>query len=211
VSTSAYKLYKKLVNELRFRYSELEYIEQEISDHSEQFEEHYRKFCSENDIRIGELESKNKKKVDNLFSKNKVKPSTNVPQKETKTKANNDYKTFQKIYRNIAKKIHPDKFANVPKTLAIIEKEEMFKKATYAFESEKWGILMDIADSLDIHPQRYEKINEYMRDEISKVNKTIQQKKKTYNWHMSQAETEKEKDDVIISFLKHLFNYNYKK
>ena len=87
----------------------------------------------------------------------------------------------------------------------------MFKKATYAFENEKWGILMDIADTLDVHPQRYEKINELLRDEISDVNKTIVKKKQTYNWHMSQAKTKEEKDKVIISFLKHLFDYNYKK
>ena len=71
--------------------------------------------------------------------------------------------------------------------------------------------LLEIAEKLNIHPSKYGKINEILRDEISDVNKTIESKKRTYSWLIFQAETEEQKDKVIISFLKTLFNYNYKK
>ena len=91
----------------------------------------------------------------------------------------------------------------------IIEKQEMFKRASEAFDNEKWGQLLEIAEELDIHPQKYEKVNELLREEISDVNKKIAAMEKTFGWHMSQAETDEKKDKVIISFLKSLFNYTF--
>ena len=72
MSISAFKLYKKLISELKFRYSELEYVEQEVTDHMQDFEKHYRKFCDKNNISIGDLEGKNRKKVDDLLGTNPV-------------------------------------------------------------------------------------------------------------------------------------------
>jgi len=199
---------------LKFKYSELEYVEEECREGNIIFEEYYRLFCAENNISINNLETKNKDKVQKMNfgpkivsvgDENKIIDSSKTPE-QLKRK-----KVFQRIFHGIAKKIHPDKFSGVEKTLEIIEKEETFKKASYAFDNEKWGMLLDIADALDIHPQKYEKINSLLRDEISDVNKDIVNKQKTYGWHMSQADTSDKKDGVIISFLKTLFNYEYKK
>ena len=118
-------------------------------------------------------------------------------------------KIFQRIFRGIAKKIHPDKFSNIEQTPDVIKKQEMFKQASEAFDNEKWGQLLEIAEELDIHPQKYEKVNELLREEISDVNKKIVHLQKTYGWRMSQTESEKDKDNVIISFLKSLFNYTF--
>jgi DNA-directed RNA polymerase sigma subunit (sigma70/sigma32) len=95
-------------------------------------------------------------------------------------------------------------------TSDILKKQEMFKQASEAFDNEKWGQLLEIAEELDIHPQKYEKVNELLREEISDVNKKIAIKQKSFGWHMSEAETEKQKDQVVISFLKTLFNYTFK-
>ena len=118
-------------------------------------------------------------------------------------------KIFQRIFRGIAKKIHPDKFSNMEQTPDIVEKQEMFKRASEALDNEKWGQLLEIAEELDIHPQKYEKVNALLREEISDLNKQIAAMEKTFGWHMSQAETDKQKDKVIISFLKSLFNYTF--
>jgi DNA-directed RNA polymerase sigma subunit (sigma70/sigma32) len=91
----------------------------------------------------------------------------------------------------------------------VIKKQEMFKQASEALDNEKWGQLLEIAEELDIHPQKYEKVNELLREEISDVNKKIAHMQKTYGWSMSQAETDDQKDKVIISFLKTLFNYTF--
>ncbi len=91
----------------------------------------------------------------------------------------------------------------------VLKKQEMFKQASEAFDNEKWGQLLEIAEELDIHPQKYEKVNALLREEISDLNKQIVAKQKSFGWHMSEAETEEEKDKVIISFLKTLFNYTF--
>lgn len=211
MSITAFKLYKKLINELKFRYSELDYVEQEIADNMQVFEEYYREFCSKNNISIGDLESKNQKKVDDLFGQKPIPKDTTEPVRiEVSEETLKKRKVFQRIYRSIAKKIHPDKFSNMKKTVEIAEKEETFKKATYAYENDKWGMLLEIAEELDIHPSKYTKINEILRDEISDINKKINDKQKTYSWLMSQAETDRQRDKIIISFLKNLFNFDYK-
>tara|TARA_R100000005_G_C4983807_1_gene192715 strand:+ start:1062 stop:1700 length:639 start_codon:yes stop_codon:yes gene_type:complete len=210
VAISTFKLYKKLSNELKFKYSELDYVEQACIEGNMEFEEHYRNFCGEHNISISELESNNPEKV-KQFSNKPVTPDQQEkdisvePSKEDKRRK----KIFQRIFHGIAKKIHPDKFSNMEKTNEILDKEEMFKRATQALDNEKWGELLEIAEKLDIHPQKYEKINELLRDEISDLNKEIARKQRSFGWMMSQAETVEEKDNIVISFLKNLFNYTF--
>jgi len=211
VSVSTFKLYKKLSNELRFKYSELDYVDQACVEGNIEFEKHYREFCAKHNISITELEAKQPEKVKQFTDK----PVVTEQQKNEDVKAElspeqaRKKKIFQRIFRGIAKKIHPDKFSNVEQTPDVIKKQEMFKQASEAFDNEKWGQLLEIAEELDIHPQKYEKVNELLREEISDVNKKIAAMEKTFGWHMSQAETEEQKDKVIISFLKNLFNYTF--
>ena len=211
MSVSTFKLYKKLSNELRFKYSELDYVDQACVEGNIEFEKHYREFCAKHNISITELEAKQPEKVKQFTDK----PVVTEQQKNEDVKAElspeqaRKKKIFQRIFRGIAKKIHPDKFSNVEQTPDVIKKQEMFKQASEAFDNEKWGQLLEIAEELDIHPQKYEKVNELLREEISDVNKKIAAMEKTFGWHMSQAETEEQKDKVIISFLKNLFNYTF--
>ena len=212
MAVSTFKLYKKLSNELKFKYSELDYVDQACVEGNIDFEKYYRDFCTKHNISITDLESKSPKKVKQFSDK----PIVTEQQKKENVQAElspeqvRKKKIFQRIFRGIAKKIHPDKFSNMEQTPDIIKKQEMFKQASEAFDNEKWGQLLEIAEELDIHPQKYEKVNELLREEISDVNKKIAHLQKTYGWFMSQAETDSEKDDVIISFLKTLFNYTFK-
>ena len=211
MSISTFKLYKKLSSELKFKYSELEYIEEVCKEGNMEFEEHYRFFCDKHNISIQDLESENKEKVAQFSDKPQITKDMKeeiVDREPTKDELRRK-KIFQRIFRAIAKKIHPDKFSNMEKTPEIIKNEEDFKQASQAFDNEKWGQLLEIAEQLDIHPQKYEKVNELLREEISDINKKIAKKQKTFGWHMSETTTEEQKDKVIISFLKTLFNYTF--
>ena len=42
------------------------------------------------------------------------------------------------------------------------------------------------------------------------VNKKIVAKQRSFGWYMSEAETKDQKDKVVVSFLKTLFNYTFK-
>ena len=211
MSISTFKLYKKLSNELKFKYSELDYVDQACVEGNIEFEKHYREFCAKHNISIADLEAGQPEKVRQFSDK----PTATKEQKEEDVKAElspeqaRKKKIFQRIFRGIAKKIHPDKFANMEQTADVLKKQEMFKQASEAFDNEKWGQLLEIAEELDIHPQKYEKVNQLLREEISDLNKQIAAMEKTFGWHMSQSETDEEKDKVIISFLKSLFNYTF--
>jgi len=198
---------------LKFKYSELDYVDQECIEGGEEFEHYYRSFCFKNNISIEELEAKNREKVEKHFPPAKP-PATEDKNGRVKTSPSHDQtkkrKIFQGIFREIAKKIHPDKFSNKERNLEMINMEEKFKMASYAMDNEKWGLLLEVAEEFDIHPTRYEKVNNLLRDEISDINKKIIEKQQSYSWHMSQADAEPEKDQVIISFLKTLFNYIHK-
>jgi len=212
MSISTFKLYKKLSNELKFKYSELDYVDQACVEGNMEFETHYRDFCDKHNISIADLEAQQPEKVKQFSDK----PTITKEQKEEEVKAEltdeqvRKKKIFQRIFRGIAKKIHPDKFSNMEQTPDVLKKQDMFKRASEALDNEKWGQLLEIAEELDIHPQKYEKVNELLREEISDVNKKIVAKQKSFGWHMAEAETEEEKDKVIISFLKTLFNYTFK-
>jgi len=204
MSISTFKLYKKLSNELKFKYSELDYVDQACVEGNMEFETHYRDFCDKHNISIADLEAQQPEKVKQFSDK----PTITKEQKEEEVKAEltdeqvRKKKIFQRIFRGIAKKIHPDKFSNMEQTPDVLKKQDMFKRASEALDNEKWGQLLEIAEELDIHPQKYEKVNELLREEISDVNKKIVAKQKSFGWHMAEAETEEEKDKVIISFLK---------
>ena len=212
MSISTFKLYKKLSNELKFKYSELDYVDQACVEGNMEFETHYRDFCDKHNISIADLEAQQPEKVQQFSNK----PTVTEEQKKEDVKAEltdeqvRKKKIFQRIFRGIAKKIHPDKFSNMEQTPDVLKKQDMFKRASEALDNEKWGQLLEIAEELDIHPQKYEKVNELLREEISDVNKKIVAKQKSFGWHMAEAETEEEKDKVIISFLKTLFNYTFK-
>mgnify|MGYP003119659189 CR=1 FL=1 len=211
MAVSTFKLYKKLSNELKFKYSELDYVEQACVEGNMEFEIYYREFCAKHDISIADLEAQQPEKVQQFSNK----PTVTEEQKKEDVKAElspeqaRKKKIFQRIFRGIAKKIHPDKFSNMEQTPDVLKKQEMFKQASEAFDNEKWSQLLEIAEELDIHPQKYEKVNALLREEISDLNKQIVAKQKSFGWHMSEAETDKEKDKVIISFLKTLFNYTF--
>ena len=212
MSISTFKLYKKLSSELKFKYSELEYVEEVCKEGNMEFEEHYRDFCTKHNISISDLESEAPEKVKQFSAEPTV--TQEQKEKEVETSLTQDEirrkKIFQRIFRGIAKKIHPDKFSNMEQTPDILKKQEMFKQASEAFDNQKWGQLLEIAEELDIHPQKYEKVNELLREEISDLNKKIASKQKSFGWHMVEAETEEQKDKVVISFLKTLFNYTFK-
>ena len=196
---------------MKFKYSELDYVEQACVEGNMEFEIYYREFCAKHDISIADLEAQQPEKVQQFSNK----PTVTEEQKKEDVKAElspeqaRKKKIFQRIFRGIAKKIHPDKFSNMEQTPDVLKKQEMFKQASEAFDNEKWSQLLEIAEELDIHPQKYEKVNALLREEISDLNKQIVAKQKSFGWHMSEAETEEDKDKVIISFLKTLFNYTF--
>ena len=199
------KKYRKKVKELLFVRSELEYQEELLSETHPVFEEYYRKYCMDNRISLDNLNKNNDEKVQKIFQSCKATTEGLVhkPRKEKE----NPTKVFDQIYRTIAKEIHPDKLSKRLSTEEVIEKEEMFKKASLAMSKEDWGKLLEIADWLGVKPRTFNGIEEQINLEIKKLKKLIENNEKMYSWVFSNCETEQEKDQVVKDFLFHLFGY----
>jgi len=205
------KKYKKLVKELVFVYTELEYVKEVLSQAHSDFELYYQRYCAENNVPISDLNEKHKDKVKKSIPQPKVqevdesglvKPEPPPPPPPAKI-----HKVFTKMYRMVTKKIHPDKFSNREMTPEIEEKINMFKAATESYNSMNWGKFLDVCEKLDIMPTRYEGVSALIRDEISDINKEIVNKKRTFSWRMYDCDDEECKDRVVREFLYQLFRY----
>jgi len=205
------KKYKKLVKELVFVYTELEYVKEVLSQAHSDFELYYQRYCAENSVPISDLNEKHKDKVKRSIPQPKsqevdeaglVKPEPPPPPPPVKI-----HKVFTKMYRMVTKKIHPDKFSNREMTPEIEEKINMFKAATKSYNAMNWGKFLDVCEKLDIMPTRYDGVSALIRDEISDINKEIVNKKRTFSWRMYDCDDDECKDKVVRDFLYQLFRY----
>ena len=153
------KRYKKLVKELLFAYSELEYVEEVLKDAHLEFELYYQSFCKSNNVPIEQLNKDNAAKLEKIYPRKQTKTDKEgiiLPEEQKPSKK--EHKAFQRMYRIVAKKLHPDKFSNQEQTPEAAEKIEAFKQATGSYNKKNWAKFLDICEKYDILPTRYEKI-----------------------------------------------------
>jgi hypothetical protein len=202
------KRYKRLVKELLFAHSELEYVEEVLKDAHAEFELYYQQYCKDNNVPLAELNEKNKTKLKKIYPQQPVTDEAGIVQYGDPETQKKEHKAFQRMYRIIAKKLHPDKFSNQEQTPEVLEKIEAFKQATAAYNKKNWAKFLDICEKYDILPTRYEKVNSLIREEISDVNKEVNNKKLSFSWRLYECEENiKCKDKVIKDFLFQLFKY----
>ena len=200
-----YKKYRKKVKELLFARSELEYQDMILSDANHDFEEYYLRYCAENNIDLSSLKSGKEQKIDNIFTSTEAKKRALIHKPVEKAK--DKTKVFNGIYKEIAKRIHPDKLSIFLPVDELNSKENMFKTASGAMKDCDWGKLLEVADRLDIKPKTFDGMIEQMDLEIAKINKIIKHNKRTYSWIWYNCKSEAGKDEVIKQFLHHLFDY----
>ena len=188
------KKFKKLQKELDYWQSELEYIQEVLSEWHLKFEEYYRQYCADNNVDLARLNKENSEKIDQFIPK----PVKKEIQFENKT----DQKHFKKIYKQLARKLHPDVGGN----------EEEFKKATSALREKNFQKILDICSKHDIIIEMSEELNKILKKQIESTKQQINKEKSTYSWKMHLCGENKLCKNVLIQqFLKQLFNYEGKK
>lgn len=203
------KRYKRLVKELLFAYSELEYVDEVLKEAHVEFEVYYRVYCEKNNVPIKELNKNNSKKLQEVYPEKTIKTDKDgIIQIENEKGEEGQNKIFQRMYRIVAKKLHPDKFSTVEQTPEVLEKVEAFKLATAAYDKKNWAAFLDICEKYDILPTRYEKINSLIKNEIIEIGKKVNNKKLSFSWKLYECEEEEQcRDKVIKEFLFQLFKY----
>ena len=206
-----FKKYKKLVKEAVFHRSELEFMKEVLADYHLKFEQKQIEYCKKNNIDLKELQKQNSEKIKNTFGTQKPKPTDEegiIPVEDRSEEEKRRAKAFLKIYKLIAKKIHPDKFANRLRTEEIVEKEEMFKEATEAHEKADWARLLEISEELKIKPVNLKDICKEIKVEIELLKNKIKHTERMFSWRLYACEEDQECEDKIIKdFLRQFFNY----
>ncbi len=201
-----YKKYKKKVKQLLFVRSELEYQETVLKDAHYDFEIYYLRYCAENNIDLPSLKQGNEEKIENIFSELESKKNDLI-HKPVEPKKRKKTKVFNLIYKDIAKKIHPDKLSSFLPEDELKEKEEMFKTAAGALSLGDWGKLLEVADKLGIKPKNFDGLAEEIDLELEKINKIITHNNNTYSWAWYNCDDEPCRERVVLNFLHQLFDY----
>lgn len=178
---------------------ELKYMREVLEDAHIEFEKFYRQWCAERDIDIAELNKQNRQRVSNIFEKQEQ-GLKRIAKPTEKTE-----RDFSHVFKSIAKKLHPDKLDRLDARRPQYEYD--FKRATSAKEKGDWGVLFEIVEKYGMPMAGYEEAIDALLENIKKINLEIENHKKTYSWKLYVAESDEEKDNLVKSFLKQVFNW----
>ena len=167
-----------------------------------EFEEFYREYCKINDIDLYGLGKKHASKIDKLFPspiEQKYDDEGNLETKRIDMKDNTDSKEFKRIYREIAKILHPDKGGD----------EKQFKRLSESLEDKDWSVLLEMCAKHNIEVENHKPLNEIIQKKIEAIKRKILKEKSTYSWSLYQCEEDSVcRENIVKKFLKHLFNYS---
>jgi len=187
------KKFKKLRKELQYHQSELEYVEEVLKEWHHKFEDYQREYCTENDIDIAALNQDNAPKVEKIMKKGITPKKIHVDFKAIKQD-----KQIKRLYKELAKKLHPDVGGD----------EKEFKALNQALSEKNFEKILDICDKHDILINVDDELIKLIKKQISDTKEKIKKEKSTYSWSLYGCEdNEKCKQKVMKNFLRHLFNY----
>ena len=108
-------------------------------------------------------------------------------------------KEFKRIYREIAKILHPDKGGD----------EKQFKRLSESLEEKDWSVLLEMCAKHNVEIENHKEINKLIQKKINTIKEKILKEKSTYSWLLYECEGDIIcKENTVKKFLKHLFNYN---
>ena len=186
--------YKRLLNQYRTLETELQFAKEVTSHYGPEFEIYYREYCSKNNIDIDRLNRENSSKVSKIFSANKPE----------KIRNNNPNYNVKNIFKDLARRFHPDK---IPSDDPLKEEyEEIFKSVTSAMEKSDWGRLLSIADEHKVELKDYDSLCASLQISIDDINKKLEKEKTSYSWALFMCEENEDcREGVVKKFLNHLF------
>ena len=196
------KKYKKILQEVKYLRSELEFQHEVLNEYHLIFEQHYRRWCAENGINIAKQEEKNSDRVEKIIPKTKTEKQNydidNRVTVENGEENKEDKKKLNKIYRKLAMWLHPDKIGG---------DEKKFAKITEAYEQGNWSVLLEEAIELGIEPDNISELIPLLKEEAEEIKKEIEHNKGIYSWKIYECEEDENCiNNLIKGFVKQLFN-----
>jgi hypothetical protein len=178
--------FKKLLNQYRYLVKEQEFVAEIMKEANREFDFEYKDFCVKNNLDYEEMTGRPPPENSD---------TEGIEQYEKDAPADQPEKIeipfhIRQLFKNIARALHPDSLAASDPEFD--EKVKEFKQATNAMNKGEWGVLLDIADRRDIRLSNYSKIAKEIKEDISRIQKEIDEKKQTFAWHVYECEEEEE-------------------
>ena len=193
--------FKKLLNEYRSLKFELKFVEDVLSEYHLEFEKTYRVYCAEKEIDLQKLHEQNKERVDQIF------PQYNLIETNEATEDKKPEQTkHKKIYRELAKKLHPDSLPEGDDRYD--EYNKAFQQAAQAHNDGAWGDLFDLVEHYDINFRDYVTICNSLVEDIDRITLEINNHKKTFSWALYECEQTEDCEEMVMkNFLMTVFRY----
>lgn len=183
----------KLIRELEFVESELNYVSEMIKEIDYDFKkevenilnsrQELKKFFTQS---VDNLKLEENKVLNNNYENNDLIQDEVVIENSQKVKS---------LYRLIVKKTHPDKFNND-------SLKELYLEATNAYENKNLLQIFSICDKLKIPYELTDSEFNYIKEQIESIKKRKTFLESTYTWQWYDKKNIQEKNKVIINFIK---------
>jgi len=217
--------WKRALNEIKFKHSELELVKEICDSHASPFQIFMEDYCAHNGIDLKKLnfEKSEKDAKAKAFQK---KITEQVAQEEGIVRSQNHftqdappieemfveqrdqdqmYRVFRDLFKKLALHLHPDRAGG----LTAEEREDrlnMFKDAKRALDDGDYFLLLEMSERFSITiPRNYKQQTRWMKARIKQLDQEIQSQKHTYNFVFSECETEDEKVKIVKNFLRQIF------
>ena len=193
--------YKRLLLELEFLYEDLEYHEQIQDDARREFQRAFLAYCGERNIdyetEIIKEDVKDIKSSDpdgiSFHDEDGVDVNEDVKQLEKRGKP----EEISKIFKQIATKTHPDKYANAEKTVQMTNKQ-VFLQAKKAADESNYFKLQQIARRMGLDlPNPTPSDLKLMKEEARRIKSKIKGIQNTAAWMWYDLEDEKPRNDLM--------------
>ena len=188
--------WRKVVNELKYLYKELELSKEIGKESAPSFQEYYDQYCASNEIDPHDLYDRNQERVDNLYTPPPIEELIEENEEQTPEEKEED-------------DLHPDR---QPADITKEEEEELsrlFRESKDALDNKHYFILLDLAEQFGIEsPTNYKEQIRWMRKEAKAVDQKIADEKGTYNYLFGETETDDERDKLMKTFLKQVYDFS---
>jgi len=189
--------FKQLLNQFKSLKFEEEYLKDFLMEANDNFEEAFSDYLEENGITDDDLYRPPPETQTAIEDDGKLQESSLEPI---------DLKHFKKAHKKLVKILHPDRLSESDPRKE--EYEEDFKRMTTSLNEGLWADFFDLADKYNVELDKVEEANRLLLEDIEKASNTIEGKKKTFSWFLSQCGDSKDcRDNVIEVYLRSKYGW----
>lgn len=197
--------YKKLLLELEFLYSDLDYHNDVQEEAMREFHKAFGTYCKENNINYeSDLIKEEERKIqvsdpDKVTFRDEDGNPTREDIKEIENSSRPD--EIRKLFKQIATKTHPDKFSNAKKSEKSLNMQ-VFLQAKAAAEENNYFKLQQIAQRLGLDlPEMTQKQVKLMEKEAKRLRNTLKKMEKTLVWVWFDQNTDENRQIIMQRYV----------